>query len=87
MGSYGIPADRSKFQLHTMARRITIIFTQTGLNPAAEIVLNMLFITLLTHTIRKKEEQEKKEQSRDFHDDIHSRSPTLPDRAQLEWCY
>ena len=55
MGSYGIPTDRSKFQLCTMARKITIIFTQTGLNPAAEIVLNMLFITLLTpHNMQKR---------------------------------
>ena len=53
--AWAVPADRSKFQLRTMARRITITFTQSGLNPAAEIVLNMLFITLLTpHNTQKR---------------------------------
>ena len=58
------------------------------------IMLNMLFNTLLTitpHRIRKKEEEEKKEQRMDLYDDIRGWSPiqflTPTDRAYLECRY
>ena len=61
------------------------------LNPEAEIMLNMLFNTLFkitphnTCNIGKKQEEEKKEQRMDLHDDIRRRSPilflTLTERA------
>ena len=54
------------------------------LNPEAEIMLNMLFNTLLTITPHAKKE-EKKEKRMDLHDDILAKSPiqflTLTDRA------
>ena len=54
------------------------------LNPEAEIMLNMLFNTLLTITPHAKKE-EKKEERMDLHDDIRAKSPiqflTLTDRA------
>ena len=87
------PIYRSKFQLCTTAWSI-IIFMRTALsclcfflNPEAEIMPNMLFNTLLKwhHTIYKKEEEVKKEQSMDLHDDIRGGSPiqflTPPNRA------
>ena len=67
------PADRSKFQFCT-AVFVCFVF----LNPAAEIVLKMLFNTLLKitpHNMQKEEEM--KEKCRDLHDD-HSRWVTHP---------
>ena len=58
-------------------------------NPEVEIMLNMVFNTLLT--ICKNEEEEKKEQHMDLYNDIRSYSLiqflTPTDRALLECCY
>ena len=70
----------AKFQLCTMARGI-IIFMPNALlylcfvfaffpNPEVEIMLNMVFNTLLT--ICKNEEEEKKEQHMDLYNDIRN---------------
>ena len=64
-----------------------MLFCLFFLNPAAEIMLNMLFNTLLKITPhnRPKRSGKKKAQSRDLHGDIHGRLSIQflapPDRA------
>ena len=88
-------ADRSKFQFCTITTRskLIIIFTRTVLpclcffllNPAAEIMLSMLFNTLLKITpqnTQKRRRRLKKEHSKDLHDDIRRVTHPVPNLAR-----
>ena len=71
--------------MRTALPHLCFVFVFFFLNPEAEIMLNMLFNTLLTITPHNAKKEEKKEQRMDLHDDIRAKSPiqflTPTDRA------
>ena len=89
-------ADRSKFQFCTTTTRSKLIisFTRTVLpclcfffflNPAAEIMLSMLFNTLLKITpqnTQKRRRRLKKEHSKDLHSDIRRVAHPVPNLSR-----
>ena len=74
------PAHRSKFQFCTTAKYNKLncrVFVFIFLNPAAELMLNMLFNTLfkITPHNTQKRRRKKKEQSSNIQDDIRRGLP------------